>query len=107
MGTGIMKNKTIILIVVIILLSLTLSACGAPGYVKDGIEQNSPGAAIVSAKKGTVPEGEQLKEVWCVVTEKNGMKTRWFITDSELMVGIYQGASQADFEKFGCENWDG
>ena len=53
-----------------------------------------------------MPAGEDLREVWCVVTENKGVTIRWVVPNSELMVGIYQGASQANFEKYGCENWE-
>ncbi|GEM_PF-6500380 len=105
-----MNNKMIIRILVIITWALTLVAC-TPGYVKDTIESNSPGAQLISAQKAVIPAGESDDEAWCVVSQRGGIKTRWLVKQAtiaggETVILNFLEPPEEDFIKFSCTNWN-
>lgn len=98
------------LTLMVVALALVLAAC-TPAYVRDTIQANSPGAQILSAEQGIPAAGEPAGELWCVVSQNGGVKTRWLVRqvesgDSTLIMN-FKGAAQEHFTKYGCTNWDG
>ncbi len=106
-----MSKKILIPILIAAILAPILVGC-TPGYVKDTVESQSPGAQIISAQKASKPEavadpGELAFEAWCVVSQKDAVKTRWLIRQYTEVGTVVSGTgSEQDFVKVGCSNWN-